>query len=156
MEGGGLGESSSIDSRSSGSADSNGETGIVPAHLSCAHSANVNPSVVEIFGAQQGIGPRVRPGGTKGGGVGMLLEELQTSYGGGGKSSNVSAIVRSFEATGSAAGPGSMSEGSARMAGGRGVSGHGGENRDSWSVMVRSLTGMWTSFSAAVRRFEVA
>ena len=42
------------------------------------------------------------------------------------------------------------------MAGGLGVSGHGGANRDSWSVMVRWLTGMWTAFSAAVRRFEVA
>ena len=45
---------------------------------------------------------------------------------------------------------------SARMAGGWGVSGRDGENWDSWSVMVRRLTGMWTAFSAAVRRFEVA
>ena len=48
---------------------------VVPAHLSCAHSANANPSVVEIFRAQQGIGPHVRPGETKGRGVGILLEE---------------------------------------------------------------------------------
>ena len=52
----GLGESSSTDSRSFTSGDSNGKTGIIPAHLLRTENENANPSVVEIFGAHMAVG----------------------------------------------------------------------------------------------------